>query len=70
MQAETFGQRIWRFLVLVGLVSGLVFGVVAAQRLSSDALALIWGVFLGALLFGGPVVLVAFVGLRVWMLTR
>ena len=58
------GQRLGRFVALVGVVFAVVTAVVLVQRLSDDTLALI----IGLLLAGVP--LLAIIGLLIFVLTR
>ncbi|HOU16169.1 MAG TPA: hypothetical protein PKZ84_23950 [Anaerolineae bacterium] len=58
------GQRLGRFLALVGVVFAVVTAVVVVQRLSDDTLALI----IGLLLAGVP--LLAIIGLLIFVLAR
>ena len=58
------GQRLGRFVALVGVVFAVVTAVVVVQRLSDDALALI----IGLLLAGVP--LLAIIGLLIFVLAR
>jgi len=44
---ESFGRRVGRFILLVGLVFALTLAVVIGQRLSADALALLIGLGVG-----------------------
>lgn len=46
-ERDSVGKRIKRFLVLMGSISAITAGVVIAQRLSSDALALLIGLVAG-----------------------
>ena len=58
------GQRLGRFVALVGVVFAVVVAVVVVQRLSDDTLALI----IGLLLAGVP--LLAIIGLLIFVLAR
>jgi hypothetical protein len=58
------GQRLGRFVALVGVVFAVVAAVVVVQRLSDDTLALI----IGLLLAGVP--LMAIIGLLIFVLVR
>jgi hypothetical protein len=58
------GQRLGRFVALVGVVFAAVAAVVVVQRLSDDTLALI----IGLLLAGVP--LLAIIGLLIFVLAR
>lgn len=60
------GQRIGRFLLLVGLVFAIVAAVVATQRFSTDTLALIAGLVIGGALLAVPFLAAAWVVVRVW----
>ncbi len=58
------GQRLGRFVALVGVVFAVVAAVVVVQRLSDDTLALI----IGLLLAGVP--LLAIIGLLIFVLAK
>jgi hypothetical protein len=47
---DSFGRRLGRFLALVGGIFAITMGIVIAQRLSSDALAMLIGLFAGVLM--------------------
>ena len=47
---ETIGQRIGRFLALVSILFALSLALIVAERLSRDALTLLVGIAIGALL--------------------
>lgn len=46
-ERDSVGKRIKRFFVLMGSISAITAGVVIAQRLSNDALALLIGLMAG-----------------------
>lgn len=47
---DSFGRRLGRFLALVGGIFAITMGIVIAQRLSADALAMLIGLFAGVLM--------------------
>jgi hypothetical protein len=47
---DSFGRRLGRFLTLVGGIFAITMGVVIAERLSADALAMLVGLFAGVLM--------------------
>ena len=61
---DSVGKRIKRFFVLMGSISAITVGVVIAQRLSNDALALLIGLVAGVVVMIPSILLLGFLWRR------
>ncbi|MDY0019487.1 MAG: hypothetical protein RBT47_05735 [Anaerolineae bacterium] len=59
-ERDSVGKRIKRFFVLMGSISAITAGVVIAQRLSNDALALLIGLVAGVAVMVPSLLLLGF----------
>jgi|GEM_PF-2775648 len=64
-ELKPLSKRLWRFVLLCGMIFATVAAVVATQRLSTDALGMVLGVLLGGSLLALPIGLVAWVFVQV-----
>lgn len=63
-EETSLGKRLGRFVALLVIMAGIAGGIIAAQRLSDDAL----GVIIGMILVGVP--LLAIVGILLFIVAR